>query len=44
LSAAAREIAWPDLDDLDAVTKQRSRFRGWLRARRRFSPPPAPAR
>ena len=43
LSEAARGIAWPDLDNLDAVTKQRSRFGEWLRARRRFNPPPAHA-
>jgi DNA polymerase III epsilon subunit-like protein len=46
LSEAAREIAWPDLGnvDVDVVTQQRSRLRTWLRARKRFSPPQAHAR
>jgi DNA polymerase III epsilon subunit-like protein len=45
LSEAAGAIAWPELSYLDvAAAKQRSRLGGWLRSRRRFSPPPAPAR
>lgn len=44
LSAAAGEIAWPDLDYLDPIPKRRSRFANWLRARGILSHPPAPSR
>jgi DNA polymerase III subunit epsilon len=44
LSAAARGVAWPDLDYPDAAPGRRSRFAEWLRAREILTRPPALAR
>ncbi len=44
LGAAARGIAWPELDYLDALPTRRSRLGDWLRARGILSRPPAPVR